>query len=71
MPIVHITNAGPLDIEQRRRLARGVTDLLHEVTGKPHSSVYCRIDEVNRENFAVGGTLVADRDDLQTTASEN
>ena len=70
MPVVHIANAGPLDIEQRRRLARDITELLHQVTGKPHSSVYCRIDEVPRENFAVGGTLLADRDAPQAAASE-
>ncbi len=62
MPVVHIANAGPLDIEQRRRLAVEITELVHQVTGKPHASVYIRIDEVSRENFAVGGKLLADRD---------
>jgi 4-oxalocrotonate tautomerase family enzyme len=62
VPFVHIANAGPLDADQRRRLATEVTELLHQVTGKPHGSVYCRIDEVPRDHFAVGGKLLADRD---------
>lgn len=62
MPFVHIANAGSLTIEQRRALTEKVTEAIHEVTGKPHSSVYLRIDEVPRENFAVGGKLLADRD---------
>lgn len=62
MPFVHVANAGPLTVEQRRRIATEVTELLHQVTGKPHASVYCRIDEVPRDSFAVGGQLLADRD---------
>lgn len=62
MPFVHIANAGALTVDQRRALSEKVTEAIHEVTGKPHSSVYLRIDEVPRENFAVGGKLLADRD---------
>lgn len=62
MPYVHVANAGPLDPDQRRQIAAEITELLHKVTGKPHSSVYCRIDSVPRDEFAVGGTLLADRD---------
>lgn len=67
MPYVHIANAGPLSAEQRRKLATEVTELLHQVTGKPHSSVYCRIDAVPRDEFAVGGQLLADRDAQSAT----
>ncbi|MCA8926415.1 MAG: 4-oxalocrotonate tautomerase family protein [Planctomycetes bacterium] len=62
MPFVHIANAGPLSADQRRKIASEVTELLHQVTGKPHASVYCRIDSVPRDEFAVGGQLLADRD---------
>jgi 4-oxalocrotonate tautomerase len=62
MPFVHIANAGPLTIDQRRELAEQVTEAIHKVTGKPHGSVYLRIDEVPRVNFAVGGQLLADKD---------
>lgn len=62
MPFIDISNAGPLDDDQRRALAREITEVIHKVTGKPHASVYMRIDEVPRLNFAVGGQLLADRD---------
>lgn len=62
MPIIHLHNAGPLTLDQRRRLARDLTEVVHQVTGKPHGSVYVRLDEVPREHFAVGGALLADRD---------
>jgi 4-oxalocrotonate tautomerase len=62
MPVIHVHNAGPLDLEQRRVLAERLTQVIHEVTGKPHASVYTRIDEVPRDHFAVGGRLLADRD---------
>lgn len=62
MPFVHLQNAGPLDEDQRRALATKITEAIHEVTGKPHGSVYLSITEVPRENFAVGGKLLADRD---------
>lgn len=62
MPIVHVHNAGPLTAEQRERLARELTEVVHQVTGKPHGSVYLRIDEVPRTHFAVGGTMLASRD---------
>jgi 4-oxalocrotonate tautomerase len=62
MPFIHIANAGPLTVEQRRELAKQITESIHQVTGKPHGSVYLRIDEVPRDRFAVGGQLLADRD---------
>lgn len=60
--MIHVHNAGPLSLEQRRELAEKLTAVICEVTGKPASSVYARIDEVPRDHFAVGGTLLADRD---------
>ena len=69
MPILHLHNAGPLTLEQRRRLAQDLTEVVHQVTGKPHGSVYVRLDEVPREHFAVGGSLLSDRDAERTNSS--
>ena len=55
MPIVTLENAGTLTAEQKNELIRKLTDVVVEVTNKPESSVYVRIDEVPRENFGVGG----------------
>ncbi|MCK4653163.1 MAG: 4-oxalocrotonate tautomerase family protein [Candidatus Cloacimonetes bacterium] len=55
MPIVTLENAGTLTAEQKIELIRKLTDVVVEVTNKPESAVYVRIDEVPRENFGVGG----------------
>lgn len=59
MPIVTMENAGSLTVEQKKELIKKFTDVIYEVTGKPHASVYVRIDEVPRENFGVGGKPLA------------
>lgn len=55
MPIITLENAGDLSREQKMQLIRKLTDVVVEVTQKPESAVYVRIDEVPRENFGVGG----------------
>lgn len=55
MPIVTMENAGSLTKEEKTKLIEKFTKVVNEVTGKPLSSVYVRIDEVPRENFGVGG----------------
>ena len=55
MPIVTLENAGNLSMEQKVQLIKKLTDVVVEVTRKPESAVYVRIDEVPRENFGVGG----------------
>ncbi len=55
MPIVTIQNAGKLTKNQKEDLMQQVTELVTTVTGKPSQSVYVVIEEVPRENFAVGG----------------
>ncbi|AUA58234.1 Probable tautomerase HP_0924 [Achromobacter spanius] len=44
--------------EQKRALIKGVSDLLFEVLGKPHASTFVVIDEVELENWGVGGVTV-------------
>ena len=55
MPIITLENAGTLEKEQKIALISKLTAVVSEVTGKPVSSVYVRIDEVPRVNFGVGG----------------
>jgi len=42
-------------LEQKRALIQGVSDLLHEVMGKPHDTTFVVIEEVELENWGVGG----------------
>ncbi len=55
MPIVTMENAGSLTDDQKTQLIKKLTNAVVEVTGKPASAVYVRLDEVKRENFGVGG----------------
>jgi len=44
--------------EQKRALIKGVSDLLFEVMGKPRSSTFVVIEEVEPDNWGVGGVPV-------------
>ena len=68
MPYVNIkvtregTSAGASSTtaEQKAALIKGVSDLLFEVMGKPQSSTFVVIDEVEMDSWGVGGLPVAD-----------
>ena len=62
MPFVNIrvTREG-VTAEQKARLIRGVTDLLKDVLGKPPQATMVVIDEVDTDNWGVGGETVTDR----------
>ncbi|MEV6555087.1 4-oxalocrotonate tautomerase family protein [Nocardia sp. NPDC051756] len=61
MPYVNIkvTDEG-VTREQKARLIKGVTDLLHEVLDKDPATTYVVIDEVDLANWGVGGLNVED-----------
>lgn len=40
---------------QKRALIKGVSDLLYEVMGKPHDATFVVIEEVDLDNWGVGG----------------
>jgi 4-oxalocrotonate tautomerase len=46
--------------EQKAALIKGVSDLLFDVMGKPQSATFVVIDEVEMENWGVGGLPVAE-----------
>jgi 4-oxalocrotonate tautomerase len=63
MPYVNIrvTKQG-VTAEQKEKLIQGVTRLLQDVLGKKPSTTYVVIDEVETDNWGVGGeTLTAIR----------
>lgn len=55
MPIITMENAGELTQTQKKELIAKFTEAVVEVTKKPASAVYVRIDEVPRTNFGIGG----------------
>ena len=61
MPIVtiQITREGTTP-EQKAALIKGATDLLADVLKKPPASTFVVIEEVEMEDWGVGGLPVAD-----------
>ncbi len=59
MPYVNIkiTREGAT-AEQKARLINGVTQLLFDVLGKKPQSTYVVIDEIDTDNWGVGGETV-------------
>nr|WP_319386080.1 4-oxalocrotonate tautomerase family protein [uncultured Roseibium sp.] len=59
MPYVNIqvTREGVTQ-EQKSRLIKGATDLLVDVLGKTPSTTFVVIDEVEMENWGIGGLPV-------------
>jgi 4-oxalocrotonate tautomerase len=46
--------------EQKRRIVKGATDLMAEVLGKDPGLTFVVIDEVDTDNWGVGGATVSD-----------
>ena len=61
MPVIRIEMMEGRTVEQKRALAKELTDaFVRTCNGKP-DSVYVVIDDVKKEDWAVAGKLVADR----------
>jgi 4-oxalocrotonate tautomerase len=58
MPYVSIRLAGKLSRTQKENIAKGVTQVIADETGKPESSILIFIDEEQAENIAKGGKLI-------------
>ena len=62
MPIIEVS--GPfITTEQKRAMARGLTDVAAEVYDRPKEQIIVIIRENQPENVGVGGELVGDRQD--------
>ena len=60
MPFVNLKIAGTLTEEQKRELAQEFSDSLEKIAGKNPKFTYVVIEEVERENWAIGGRLLSD-----------
>lgn len=60
MPYVNVRIAkGNASTEQKREVIKRITDVLFDVLGKPKPSTYVVIDEVELDNWGVGGELLS------------
>lgn len=62
MPFVNVRVAGELTVDQKKKIATGISKLLEEVAGKKPKSTYVVFDEIERANWAVGGSLLSEKD---------
>jgi len=62
MPYVNIkiTREGAT-AEQKAQLIQGVTELLHSILGKSPQTTVVVIEEVNTDNWGIGGESVTER----------
>ena len=61
MPIVHISIARGRTLDQKRTLVRKLTDVSEETLDVSPEKIWIRIDEFEKDDFAVGGELMSDR----------
>ncbi len=62
MPFVNIKiTKGGVTAEQKAKLIEGVTNLLRDVLGKPPQTTSVVIDEVDTDNWGIGGETVTVR----------
>lgn len=55
MPVVTIDTAGRLDRAQKEEIIEKCTEAIVHATGKDAKYVYVKINEIDRENFGIGG----------------
>ncbi|WP_026944340.1 2-hydroxymuconate tautomerase family protein [Helicobacter rodentium] len=68
MPYVNIKitrENGTPTTEQKQRIIQGVTELLGEVLGRNPASLVVVIDEIDCDNYGVGGITITQKRKLQ------
>jgi 4-oxalocrotonate tautomerase len=61
MPLVQITMLAGRTADQKRKLATRITDAMVEEAGAKREAVVVTFLEVERESYASGGVLMADK----------
>ena len=62
MPIIRVEMFEGRDRSQKAKIAKALTDAFIETAGGNPAGVTIRFTDASKEDWAVGGTLVADRD---------
>ncbi len=58
MPYINLKVAGKLTRQQKESIAKEFAETLLKIAGKPKNATYLVIDEVERENWAQGDSLL-------------
>ena len=58
MPYINVKLAGNLNKDQKKEIAKEMTELMQRVAKKPASYTYIVFEEVRNEDWAIGGNLL-------------
>jgi len=61
MPMVQVTMLAGRTADQKRKIARRITDALVEEAGARREAIIVAFHEVSKESYACGGELMADK----------
>jgi len=61
MPLVQVTMLQGRTVEQKRKIAARITDVMVEEAGTRKEGIVVTFVEVSRESYASGGVLMADK----------
>ena len=61
MPMIQITMLAGRTAEQKRKIAQRVTDVVAEEAVTPREAIVVAFYEVTKENYALDGQLIADK----------
>jgi 4-oxalocrotonate tautomerase len=61
MPMVQITLLEGRTADQKRKIAKRITDVLVEEAGTRREAIVIAFNEVSKESYASGGKLIIDK----------
>ena len=61
MPLVHVTMLTGRSADQKRKLAKRITDAMVEEAGARREAIVVTFVELSKESYASGGVLMADK----------
>lgn len=61
MPLVQVTMLQGRTVEQKRKLAKRITDAMVEEAGARREAIVVTFVEVTKESYASGGVLMLDK----------
>jgi 4-oxalocrotonate tautomerase len=61
MPLVQVTMLTGRTADQKRKLAKRITDAMEEEAGARRDAIVVVFHEVSKESYASGGVLVTDK----------
>ena len=62
MPLVQITMLAGRTSEQKRKLAKRITEVMVEEAGARREAIVVAFHEVSKESYASGGVLMSDKE---------